>query len=334
MKIKTKFILLFSFSCFLLLNLFLCARNQENKPNESQDSNNKAKIPFEGKIIFQSNFDGDNEIYLLTSESLLKLTDNSWEDTYPVWSPDGKRIAFSANPEGNFDIFIMNSDGSEISAVTSFPQNELEPTWFPDGKQLAFSRELKKIVGKGSAIFSMNIQTKNAKRIIPRYKKKHGISHISPVSPLITITAKRTFGWDVAIYDRRENRVKFLEEKGKSCRARFSRDGKKLAYVSSTADGKGDIWIMNPDGSGKKRMTIRDNTYDYFPSWSPDGNYIVFNSSTQHDHNGDWKLFLINVKTGETQLLFDSPGNDVFHLRLGILECRLLLCFALAALLE
>jgi Tol biopolymer transport system component len=119
-------------------------------------------------------------------------------------------------------------------------------------------------------------------------------------------------GWDAAMYDSRQNKVLFLDDGGKSCRARFSKDGKKLAYVSSKSDGKGDIWTMNVDGTGKKRLTERDDTYDYFPSWSPDGNFVVFNSSTQHDHNGDWALYVVDIKTGEARLLFDSPGNDVF----------------------
>jgi TolB protein len=114
------------------------------------------------------------------------------------------------------------------------------------------------------------------------------------------------------MYNLRSHEVKFLDEGGKSCRARFSRDGTKLAYVSSQADGKGDIWIMNPDGSNKTRLTERDETYDYFPAWSPDDRFIVFDSSRQHDHNGDWALYVIEVKSREARLLFDSPGNDIF----------------------
>ena len=69
---------------------------------------------------------------------------------------------------------------------------------------------------------------------------------------------------------------------------------------------------MNPDGSGKSRLTKMDDTYEYFPSWSPDGNYIVFNSSQRIEHDSDWKLYIMKIKTQEIFFLFDSPGNDIF----------------------
>jgi Tol biopolymer transport system component len=254
----------------------------------------------------------DNEIYSISNIGLKKLTDNTWEDEHPIWSPDGKKIAFTANPEGNYDIFTMNADGSNITQLTSFPLDENWATWFPDGKSIIFTRQIKKFLRKSVQVYRMNLLTQKIERIIPQYSKGLVIPHLSPKASLLTFTGKRTIGWDVAVFDMNKNELKFLDEGGKSCRARFSKDGKKLAYVSSKADKKGDIWLMNPDGSEKTRLTKRDDTYDYFPSWSPDNNYIVFNSSHQHDHNGDWKLYIVEVKSSDLFLLFDSPGNDVF----------------------
>lgn len=307
MKIKTAVIFILSLSL-----LCICGSENESTKEDIKEINMKPNFPIEGRIIFHSNLDGDNEIYLMTKTEIKKLTDNTWNDEYPVWSLDGKKIAFTANPEGNYDIFTMNPDGSEITAMTFSPSDEKDPSWFPDGKRIAYTRETKKFLRKQLLIFQVDIDTKKTKRIIPRYSKGHAIPHISPTEPLLTFTGKRTIGWDSALYDMRKNEVKFLDKGGKSCRARFSKDGKKLAYVSSKADGKGDIWIMNPDGSQKIRLTEMNETYDYFSSWSPDGKYIVFNSSDQYDHNGDWKLYIIEVKTRKVIFLFDSPGNDVF----------------------
>jgi len=296
---------------FLLLLIFLffslCAENDDSKKENINEKVLKPEFPLQGKIVFQSNMDGDNEIYLLTKKGIKKLTDNTWNDGYPLWSPDGKKIAYSSNPRGNNDIFIMNHDGTGVIAVTSSKQNEGEPSWFPDGKSICFSRVTKKFLRKQSALFRVYLESRRTERIIPQYSKINAIAHVSPTSPLITFTGKRTMGWDVAVYDMHKREVKFLNEDGNSCRARFSKDGKKLAYVY-----KGDIWIMNPDGSQKTRLTKRDKTHDYFPSWSSDGKYIVFNSSHQTNHEGDWQLYVIEVESKRVFPLFDSPGNDVF----------------------
>jgi Tol biopolymer transport system component len=301
--------------CVLSLSLVfvcMCGNGEVSNREAPLQTNLTPKFPIEGVLIFQSNLDGDNEIFLMKDNSLSQLTHNTWNDEYPVWSPDGKSIAFASDAEGQYDIFLMNADGSDITRLTASNASEKEPSWFPDGKSVAYSMETKKFLQKQLTLWRVDIQTEKTERIIPDYNQGHAIPDISPDGDLLTFTGKRTIGWDTAVYDLQKNIVKFLDEGGKSCRARFSNDGKKLAYVSSKADGKGDIWIMNPDGTGKIRLTERDETYDYFPSWSPDDNFIVFNSSLQHDHNGDWALYVVEIQTGKIHLLFDSPGNDVF----------------------
>ena len=299
----------------LLLTLVLinmCRDRNNPREHTLQDIPKAPTFPIDGTIVFHSNFDGDNEIYRMTATDLIQLTDNSWDDEYPVWSPDGEKIAFTANPDGHYDIFLMNADGSGVNRLTSSPTHEKEPAWFPDGQSIAYTRETNRLIRKPVILFRVSILTKRTSRIIPGYQKGHAIPNVSPIGGLLTFTGKRTMGWDAAMYDMSKNEVTFLDEGGESCRARFSKDGKKLAYVSSRADGKGDIWIMNPDGTAKMRLTERNDTYDYFPSWSPDDRFIVFNSSLQHDHNGDWALYVIEVKSRKVRLLFDSPGNDVF----------------------
>jgi len=301
----------------IILNFDFCAKtDSERDKKEIKDiplEKLKAKFPFKGKIVFQSDMDGDNEIYLLTNKGLKKLTNNSWNDEYPKWSPNGKKIAFTANPKGSYDIFIMNEDGSEITQITSTKENAIEHAWFPDDKKLAFTVERRKAIFRSYTIWMIDLKSGKEERLIPQYKGSNALPNFSPIEPLMGLTGKRTVGWDVAIYDLQKKEVKFLTEGGKACRPSFSRNGKNIAYVSSEADKKGDIWVMNPDGSEKKRITERDETYDYFPSWSSDGKYIVFSSSKSHyPHEGKWSLFLVKVKTKKIIHLFDSPGRDVF----------------------
>jgi len=296
----------------VLLILAGCGGTPEPEPRASLAAPSDPSFSLPGRILFQSNADGDSEIFLLTQDSVRQVTDNDWEDEFPVWSPDGTRIAFASDRRGNFDIFVMDADGTGAVAVTGTDLDEREPAWFPDGESLAYSVESKRLLRRRSALHRVDLDTGKTRRLIPGHNGPHGIAHVSPDAALVVFTGKRTMGWDVALYDTRLGQVRFLEEGGKSCRARFSKDGLKLAYVSGRADGKGDIWMMSPQGEGKTRLTSRDETYDYFPSWSPDGRFVVFNSSRQHDHRGDWQLCLLELETGAVTLLYDSPGSDIF----------------------
>jgi Tol biopolymer transport system component len=306
--------------CLSLLSLTLafCSpeKDKSNAPPPSQKSDLsllKAGFPIRGSIVFQSDMDGDNEIYLLTANETRKLTDNSWSDEYPRWSPDGTRIAFTANPEGHFHIYSMNADGSGLSQITSSSNDEVEPAWLPDGTALAFTEENKNLLGKEATLRTIDLKTKNIRIFIPEFKRSHGLSDFSPTAPLAAFTGHRFIGWDVFILDIRENKYRALTEGGISCRARFSKDGRRLAYVSSRADGKGDIWSMNPDGSDDIRLTERNETYDYFPAWAPDGEHIVFCSSTQNSpKQGRWSLFLLKVGTRRVMPLFSSSARDLF----------------------
>ena len=127
--------------------------------------------PGGGRIMFQSTRDGNSEIYVIDADgtALTRLTENDVTDIDPAWSPDGEQIAFataraqtefqsslkdgqSSAPSGlrlgviwtlatgiNFDIYVMNADGSGAINITNSPStNETGPVWSPDGSFIAF----------------------------------------------------------------------------------------------------------------------------------------------------------------------------------------------------
>jgi Tol biopolymer transport system component len=315
--IMKRMIVLLVSGAFLLL-LFCCqGRKQAPAPGENSGADLRGlqtAVPIPGRIVFQSDMDGDNEIYLTEGREVRKLTDNAREDCYPRWSPDGKKIAYTANPDGNFDIFVMDDQGRDVVQLTATPINEAGVAWSPDGKSLAFSEEVKKPLGRQSRLWIMDLSTKQKRRLIPEFSGSHMLPDFSPRSPRLGFTGKGTFGWDVFLYDLEALSIQELTKGGRSCRPRFSPDGQMIAYVSDQADGKGDIWIMAADGRNPERITERDEAYDYFPSWSPDGREIVFcsNFKDKYAEKGEWGLYLANLNDKSVVLLFDSPGKDVF----------------------
>ena len=274
----------------------------------------ESEVPFEGRIVFQSDTDGDSEVYILTEKSLLKITDNDWRDEYPRWSPDGRRIAFSSNRTGNFDIYVMNEDGTGVRQVTSGPRDEGELAWFPDGKRIAYTEETRRPLGRSYSLWSVDLGSGQKSRILPDFPGSNALPAFSPPGSLMAFTGKKTMGWDVFVYDPGPNETKNLTGNGKTCRPSFSPDGSRIAYVSHESDGKGDIWLMGSDGGAPARLTVRDDTSDYFPCWSPDGRFVLFcsNATSIYAEQGDWDLYLVDVQTGEVRLLFNSPGRNVF----------------------
>ena len=275
----------------------------------------RPEAAFSGRILFQSDLDGDNEIYVLTADGLTKLTDNAWDDRYARWSPDGKKIAFSANPKGNFDLFVMGADGMNPEAVTDSPEDELDVAWAPAGRSLVFTRDARRTPGGDESIWSIDLASRRAAEAVRGFRRSNGLADVSPLSRGIAFTGKRPLGgWGIFLFNPGDETVLELAKGGGACRPRFSPDGQKIAYVSSDADGKGDVWVMNADGSAKERITARDDTYDYFPSWSPDGKRIVFcsNARDKYADKGDWGLYLVSLADRTIVKLLDTPGRDVF----------------------
>jgi TolB protein len=60
---------------------------------------------------------------------------NNW----PAWSPDGQRIAFCSSRDGDYDLYVMNADGTDVRRILKSPGLEARPSWSPDGKRLAFT---------------------------------------------------------------------------------------------------------------------------------------------------------------------------------------------------
>ena len=99
------------------------------------------------QIAFGSDLDGNKEIYLLDVRAALqgkadanpiRLTDNPAADVPAGWSPDGTRLLFVSDRDGNADVHVMNADGSGQTRLTTDPALDFYPAWSPAGQWIAF----------------------------------------------------------------------------------------------------------------------------------------------------------------------------------------------------
>jgi TolB protein len=98
------------------------------------------------QIAFASDREGELRIFVMDAAdgSGIRRVTEIWGE-YPAWSPDGTQIAFASYVGGtslhgdpNYDVFVVNADGSALRRLTDHPAVDMYPTWSPDGTRIAF----------------------------------------------------------------------------------------------------------------------------------------------------------------------------------------------------
>ena len=126
--------------------------------------------------ICKSNIDG-TMLSQLTNDFSLTLT--------PSWSPDGSKIIFGSNHEGNFEIYTMNPDGSNQKNISMSSSDDIVGYWSRDNSTIFFSSDRDGI----SEIYSMNPDGSSQKRITFNSVSDFGISPSSDSSKIVVINS-------------------------------------------------------------------------------------------------------------------------------------------------
>ena len=190
---------------------------------------------------------------------LVQLTKDTKRNSTPAFSPDGKKIAFISTRDGDkYQIYVMNADGSNVKRLTTDSSIAyFNPMFSPDGKRIVYYSE------KGDRhdqIWTMNADGSNQTLLTG------GIGHnifpaFSHDGKKIIFSSSNREGGNTSYVD--GSYVYVMNADGsnltklgniKSFFARFSPNGKKIAYISGGFP-KTDIYIANADGSGAVKLT-------------------------------------------------------------------------------
>ena len=113
------------------------------RPGSASGEQYRGGLSWSKSGVFAVGFNttGKNEVYSMFADggSVRNLTNNPADDGAPVWSPDGKLIAFTSDRDGHQQIYVMNADGSAVRRISQSTVADFSPTWSPDGKWIAFT---------------------------------------------------------------------------------------------------------------------------------------------------------------------------------------------------
>ena len=280
------------------------------------------QAPRTAKIAFTSFRGGNHEIYVMDvdGKNPRNLTNHAGSDDSPAWSPDGRRIAFySSRPEGS-GLYVMDADGSNPRYLAPVGCCPPDPAWSPDGKKIAFTWEVEGLDGVGLEEVGdgkqFDIAVIDADGGIPRNLTNHPFSDQSPTwSPdggQIAFQSTRD-GIGIFVMDSDGSNQRLLAkpppETGGDSYPAWSPDGKKIVFESSRKNGKADIYVMNADGTNRRRLT-KHLAHDRYPAWSPDGEKIVFVSRRD---GGIGEIYVMDANGNNQQNLTNHPWGDGFR---------------------
>lgn len=248
------------------------------------------------KEIWGMDYDGANQ-HPITTLGSIALS--------PHVSPDGSRLAFSAFTGSGWEIRMFSFDLNRLVSFPRFAGTNLSPAWSPDGTKLAFSSsrsgDPEIYVIDQSGANPHRITNSKGPDVSPTWNRKTG-SQIAWVSGRSGLPQVYVMGSD-------GTNVQQLTDQGYAVSPAWSPNGTIVAFswmrhYGPGAPGAHDIYIMDIVSKQWVQLT-HDGGRNDFPSWSPDGRHIVF----QSNRSGSLQIWTM-LANGENQKQITNSGSN------------------------
>lgn len=271
-----------------------------------------------GRIVFESSRDGNNEIYVMNSDGTVQqnlTNDKKANDVFPAWSPDGTQITFSSDraEAGDLDIYVMNADGSGVTRLTDAPGEDRGTSWTSDGETIVFHSARDRNATHTFDIFTMNAdgteQTKiftNGSAAYVCGDSSNGIIVFNSSGDPLGTNPEGDF--EIFTMDMTGGNVfQVTDNAVLDSGPKWSPDCSTISYNSLDSGGSLDVHRVNADGTGDVNLTNTPGVFDAFSAWSPDGTEIVFSSN----RDVNFEIYTMSAVDGSTvqRLTFTDLGE-------------------------
>ena len=269
-----------------------------------------AAFPGAGVLALESDSGGDWDIYLLDvgTNRLFNLTRLSGDDHAPAWSPDGARLAFNADRDGDgrAELYIVDADGRNLQALEVRDGHNWRPVWSPDGGELAFIR------GFG-LLLTVDLETLTERNLGEGFGPawspdgRYIVSYLDPNGRLNA---------DIFMFDMASGAVYNITDTPlNEWSPVWSPDGASIAFTSARDSSHSEIYLMDAActeavsrpiacRAAVRRLTFND-VNDTSPAWSPDSRRLA----VVVDQGGHSAVNLVDAMTGDSWRLIGGSGN-------------------------
>src|ERR1700730_13193264 len=255
-----------------------------------------------------------------TGGTPIQLT-QSGHDSSPVWSPDGKMLAFLSSRDGNSQVFVLSMEGGEAHAVTHLSTGADLVKWSPDGKTIAFT---------SSVYPDCKDDVCNKKRDEEKDKNKvkaHVYEQLLYRHWTHWFEGKRSHAFVTAADGSGEPRDLNAganydvppDERGGPSDINFSPDSNEICFTAVTdkmeaISTNADLFLVPVAGGEPKRSTTNPG-FDGNPVYSPDARFIAYHAQLTPGYESDrWRVMLYDRQSGKIENLsegFDRSANEL-----------------------
>ena len=212
----------------------------------------------------------------------VRLTSSPGEESFPRFSPDGTKIAYSASYDGNVDVFVVSSAGGEPSRLTHHPMADRVIGWTPDGQRVLFASGRESGRQRFNQFYTVGLQGGLPEKLPVPYGEFGAYSPdgtkfvYMPMSQDFRNWKRYRGGWapDLMLFDLKTFATKNITSNPAND-AQPMWHGSTIYFLSDRgASQRNNIWAYDVAGGGVRQVT-QFNDFDItFPSIGPDG--IVF----------------------------------------------------------